>query len=212
MKNIRSLFWVSLFLLSSFLSVALDYRVFTPRESLKDGDTVSSPDKVFQLGFFSLDQEEQPQHRFLGLWYKEPFAVIWVANRNNPLYGTSGFLNMSSRGDLQLFDDEHRALGSSSSKASKIVKNPFLKILSTGNLVSSDGEEAVLWQSFDYSMDTILAGMKLGKNFKTQIEWSLSSWKTLKDPSTGEFTLSLDTRGLPQLILRKRGDPSYSYA
>ncbi|KFK29236.1 hypothetical protein AALP_AA7G107100 [Arabis alpina] len=214
MRNIRSLFWVSLFLSSSSFSLGLDYSVITPRESLKDGDTLSSPDQVFQLGFFSLDQEEQPQHRFLGLWYKEPFAVIWVANRNNPLYGTSGFLNMTSRGDLQLFDGEHRALwssSSSSSKASTTAKNPLLKILCTGNLVSSDGEEAVLWQSFDYPMDTILAGMKLGKNFKTQKEWSLSSWKTLKDPSIGEFTMSLDTRGLPQLILRKRGDPSYSY-
>lgn len=213
MRNTNSLFWVSLFLLSSSFSVALDYSVITPSESLKDGDTLSSPDQVFQLGFFSLDQEEQPQHRFLGLSYKEPFAVIWVANRNNPLYGTSGFLNLSSLGDLQLFDGEHKALwsSSSSSKASKTAKNPLLKISCSGNLVSSDGGEAVLWQSFDYPMNTILAGMKLGKNFETQKEWSLSSWKTLKDPSPGDYTLSLDTRGLPQLILKKNGDSSYSY-
>lgn len=206
---IRSLFWVSLFLLSFSFSVALDYSVITPRESLKDGDTLSSQDHVFQLGFISLDQDEQPQHRFLGLWYKEPFAIIWIANRNNPLYSTSGYLNLSSRGDLHLFDGEHRALWSSSS-SSKTAKNSYLKILCTGNLVSSDGE-VVLWQSFDDPMNTILAGMKLGKNFKTQKEWSLSSWKTLKDPSIGDFTLSLDTRGLPQLILKKKGDSSYSY-
>ncbi|CAD5329230.1 unnamed protein product [Arabidopsis thaliana] len=213
MRKTHSLFSLSLFLISSSLSVALDYNVITPKEFLKDGDTLSSPDQVFQLGFFSLDQEEQPQHRFLGLWYKEPFAVVWVANRNNPLYGTSGFLNLSSLGDLQLFDGEHKALWSSSSttKASKTANNPLLKISCSGNLISSDGEEAVLWQSFDYPMNTILAGMKLGKNFKTQMEWSLSSWKTLKDPSPGDFTLSLDTRGLPQLILRKNGDSSYSY-
>ncbi|KAG7617520.1 putative G-type lectin S-receptor-like serine/threonine-protein kinase SD1-1 RLK-Pelle-DLSV family [Arabidopsis thaliana] len=214
MREIHSLFSLSLFLISSSLSVALDYNVITPKEFLKDGDTLSSPDQVFQLGFFSLDQEEQPQHRFLGLWYMEPFAVVWVANRNNPLYGTSGFLNLSSLGDLQLFDGEHKALWSSSSsstKASKTANNPLLKISCSGNLISSDGEEAVLWQSFDYPMNTILAGMKLGKNFKTQMEWSLSSWKTLKDPSPGDFTLSLDTRGLPQLILRKNGDSSYSY-
>ncbi|CAE6173992.1 unnamed protein product [Arabidopsis arenosa] len=214
MRNTHSLFSLSLFLISSSFSVALDYSVITPREFLKDGDTLSSPDQVFQLGFFSLDQEEQPQHRFLGLWYKEPFAVVWVANRNNPLYGTSGFLNLSSLGDLQLFDGEHKALWSSSSsttKASKTANNPLLKISCSGNLISSDGKEAVLWQSFDYPMNTILAGMKLGKNFKTQKEWSLSSWKTLKDPSPGDFTLSLDTRGLPQLILRKNGDSSYSY-
>ncbi|CAH2077795.1 unnamed protein product [Thlaspi arvense] len=111
MAKIPSLFWVSLFLLSSSFSVSLDYSVITPRDSLTDGDTLSSTDDVFQLGFFSFDQEEQPQHRFLGLWYKQPYAVIWVANRNNPLYGTSGFLNLSSRGDLQLFDGEQRTLG-----------------------------------------------------------------------------------------------------
>ncbi|ESQ54545.1 hypothetical protein EUTSA_v10024431mg [Eutrema salsugineum] len=212
MEKIPSLFWVSLFLLSSSFSVSLDYSVITPRESLKDGDTLSSSDNVFQLGFFSFDQEEQPQHRFLGLWYKQPFAVVWVANRNNPLYGTSGFLNLSSRGDLKLFDGEHRALwSSSSSKASKTAKNPYLKINCTGNLLLSDEDEVLSWQSFDDPMNTILAGMKLGKNFKTQKEWSLTSWKTMKDPSTGEFTLSLDTRGFPQLILKKKGDPSYSY-
>ncbi|CAN8230312.1 unnamed protein product [Cochlearia groenlandica] len=205
---------VALFLLSSSFSVAFDYSIITPRDSLKDGDTLSSPDQVFQLGFFSFDQEEQPQHRFLGLWYKKPFAIIWVANRNNPLYGTSGFLNLTSHGDIQLLDGEHRALWSSSSSTtndSTTTKNPNLKILCTGNLVLSDGEEGVLWQSFDYPMNTILAGMKLGKNFKTQQEWSLSSWKTVKDPSPGEYTMSLDTRGLPQLILRKKGDSSYSY-
>ncbi|KAG5414119.1 hypothetical protein IGI04_001686 [Brassica rapa subsp. trilocularis] len=213
MRKIPSMFWVPLFLLSSSFSVALDYSVITPRDSLKDGDTLSSTDRVFQLGFFSFDPEEQPQHRFLCLWYKQPFAVVWVANRNNPLYGTSGFLNLSDSGDLQLFDGEHRALwsSSSSSKATKPAKNPYLKINCTGNLLLGDDEEAVLWQSFDDPMNTILAGMKLGKNFKTQQEWSLTSWKTLKDPSTGEYTLSLDTRGLPQLILRKKGDPSYSY-
>ncbi|CAN8326098.1 unnamed protein product [Cochlearia groenlandica] len=213
MKNICSLFWVSLFLFSLSFLVALDYSVITPRESLKDGDTLSSLDNVFQLGFFTLDQEANPQHRFLGLWYKEPFAIVWVANRNNPLYGKSGFLNFTSHGDLQLFDGENKALwsSSSSSNVTKTVKNPLLKVLCTGNLVSSEGEKDVLWQSFDYPVDTILAGMKLGKNLKTDKEWSLSSWKTLKDPSIGEYTLSLDTRGLPQLILKKKGDQRYSY-
>ncbi|CAF2150236.1 unnamed protein product [Brassica napus] len=82
MRKIPSMFWVPLFLLSSSFSVALDYSVITPRDSLKDGDTLSSTDRVFQLGFFSFDPEEQPQHRFLCLWYKQPFAVVWEERRS----------------------------------------------------------------------------------------------------------------------------------
>ncbi|XP_027354558.1 G-type lectin S-receptor-like serine/threonine-protein kinase At4g27290 [Abrus precatorius] len=45
--------------------------------------------------------------------------------------------------------------------------------------------------------------MKLGRNFKTGLNRHLTSWKSNSDPSSGEYTYSVDPHGLPQLFLRK---------
>jgi hypothetical protein len=51
--------------------------------------------------------------------------------------------------------------------------------------------------------------MKLGWNLRNNQSWFLTSWKSLQDPSTGEFTYKLDPRGLPQLVLRQGSDIRY---
>jgi hypothetical protein len=45
--------------------------------------------------------------------------------------------------------------------------------------------------------------MKLGINFVTRLESSLSSWKRSEDPARGEFSFLLDPNGYPQLLLTK---------
>lgn len=59
------------------------------------------------------------------------------------------------------------------------------------------------WQSFDHPCDTLLPGMKHGLNLMTNQNWFLTSWKSLQDPSSGDFTYELDPRGLLQISLRK---------
>ncbi|KAL5802688.1 hypothetical protein ACOSQ4_030993 [Xanthoceras sorbifolium] len=74
-----------------------------------------------------------------------------------------------------------------------------------------------LWQSFDYPGDTLLPGMKLGKNLVSGLEWSYTSWKSTDDPSQGNFTQMIDPRGSLQLFLKKgtetlyRAEVYYSY-
>ena len=46
--------------------------------------------------------------------------------------------------------------------------------------------------------------MKLGKNFVTGQYWFLTSWKSMDDPAKGEFSLRVDTHGLPQQVSMKR--------
>ncbi|KAI8557690.1 hypothetical protein RHMOL_Rhmol04G0029500 [Rhododendron molle] len=58
-----------------------------------------------------------------------------------------------------------------------------------------------LWQSFDYPGDTQLPGMKLGQNLNTGLDQHLTSWRTAKDPSLGEFTYGIENDGLPQLVI-----------
>ncbi|KAH7544248.1 hypothetical protein JRO89_XS15G0135800 [Xanthoceras sorbifolium] len=66
-----------------------------------------------------------------------------------------------------------------------------------------------LWQSFDYPGDTLLPGMKLGKNLVSGLEWSYTSWKSTDDPSQGNFTQMIDPRGSLQLFLKKGTETLY---
>ncbi|WJX28302.1 hypothetical protein P8452_17041 [Trifolium repens] len=45
--------------------------------------------------------------------------------------------------------------------------------------------------------------MKIGWNFKTGLNIHLSSWRNSDDPSSSEYSYSVDPRGLPQLFLQK---------
>ncbi|KAK9084975.1 hypothetical protein Sjap_025386 [Stephania japonica] len=81
----------------------------------------------------------------------------------------------------------------------------FYKLLDNGNLVLHDKNnkgDRMLWQSFDYPTDTLLPGMKLGLNLKSSFNWSLTSWKSRDDPSTGDFVLSIGGRDSPECFLR----------
>ncbi|PON53031.1 Phosphorylase kinase, gamma catalytic subunit, partial [Parasponia andersonii] len=49
--------------------------------------------------------------------------------------------------------------------------------------------------------DTLLAGMKLGWDLSSGFEQYLTSWKSDDDPSNGNFTVRMDIKGLPQIIL-----------
>ncbi|CAL5321787.1 unnamed protein product [Camellia sinensis] len=75
------------------------------------------------------------------------------------------------------------------------------QLMELGNLVVKDANDNILWQSFDYPCDTLLPGMKLGKNFTTGLERHLSSWKSSDDPARGEFTYRCDPQGYPRNIL-----------
>nr|GEV62441.1 G-type lectin S-receptor-like serine/threonine-protein kinase At4g27290 [Tanacetum cinerariifolium] len=78
--------------------------------------------------------------------------------------------------------------------------NPVAQILNTGNLVvRGNNEESFIWQSFDYPGDTYLAGMKFGKDLVSGIDRRCTPWKSIDDPSPGEYVAFIDTNGFPQL-------------
>ncbi|KDO74334.1 hypothetical protein CISIN_1g003832mg [Citrus sinensis] len=172
----------------------------TPSQSIRDGETLVSVNGTFELGFFSPGTSAK---RYLGIWYKRvsPRTVAWVANRETPLTDQSGLLNVTSKG-IVLLDGRDRIFWSSNTSIT--MKNPVVQLMDSGNLVLTDGNyNSLLWQSFDHPCDTLLPGMKLGRNFKTGMDRHLSSWKSINDPAPGEFSLWIDTHGFPQLVLRK---------
>lgn len=129
---------------------------------------------------------------------------MWVANRNNPITDKNGVLTVNNDGNLVLLNGEKSIIWSSNS--SSVPENTVAQLLDSGNLVLKENTDAssgsYTWKSFDYPLDTLLSGMKLGWNLRTGFEQYLTSWRSADDPSPGDLTYRLDITVLPQLILR----------
>ncbi|KAG9153837.1 hypothetical protein Leryth_005945 [Lithospermum erythrorhizon] len=180
---------------------ALSNTFLVPNQFIKDGQTLVSPNQTFEVGFFSPGTS---QTRYLGIWYKTtPSVIVWVANRDHPLQDSQGLLTLTNNATLLLLDNSTNVIWSSIS--SSFGANPELQLLDTGNLVIIDkkksNRESYIWQSFDFPGDTRLPGMLMGENSDTNIELSLTSWKSSDDPSPGEFSYRVENYGLPHLVL-----------
>nr|GMD96452.1 G-type lectin S-receptor-like serine/threonine-protein kinase At4g27290 [Ipomoea batatas] len=187
----------------------LGWDTISPTQSLKYGDTIVSSGGVFEMGFFS--PTNSSHNIYLGIWYSQiPIrTVVWVANRDTPLTNTSSLaVKIISPAQLALVDGNNNANSwHTNSSSSKLAPNPVAKLLDSGNLVvtdaNDDNAENLLWQSFDHPTDTLLPGMKLGRNLVTGLDTALSAWKSEKNPGNGEYKLCINPTGYPQLVLRK---------
>ncbi|KAJ9182791.1 hypothetical protein P3X46_006744 [Hevea brasiliensis] len=185
-------------LLLSQTSTSLD--TLSPGQSIKDGETLVSKGGIFELGFHRLGNSNK---RYLAIWYKEAkaFSVVWVANRETPLLDSSGVLSFSKKGLLVLLNGKNSTVWSSNKTTP--AQSLLMQLLDTGNLVVNDTQSVnYLWQSFDSPCDTLLPGMRIGRNFSTRQDRFLTSWKSANDPAPGQFSLWIDPRGFPQLVLR----------
>ncbi|XP_024976433.1 G-type lectin S-receptor-like serine/threonine-protein kinase At4g27290 isoform X2 [Cynara cardunculus var. scolymus] len=171
---------------------------------LKDGDTIISSGGFFEMGFFS---PRNSKNRYIGIWYKNipTRTVAWVANREAPVTDKSGMLKMINSGVLTIVNGKNTIVWSSNT--SRTTQNPIAQLLDSGNLVvrdKSDGKpDNFLWQSFDYPGDTLLPGMKIGKDLLSGKENYITSWKSADDPSSGDFTFGCDLHGYPHQVIKK---------
>ncbi|XP_059660593.1 G-type lectin S-receptor-like serine/threonine-protein kinase At4g27290 [Cornus florida] len=193
-----------LIFLCFFLESSIAIDTISPNQTLSDnGQTLVSSGEKFELGFFS---PWNSNSRYIGIWfYKVPQQTpVWVANKDTPIPDSSGVLTISATGNIIIFDNQTRVIIWTSNSSSPTMTNPVLQLLDTGNLVVvANGGNNYLWQSFDHPCDTLIPGMKLGWDLRTNQEWYLRSWNSLQDPSPGVYTYRLDYSGLPQLILRQ---------
>ncbi|KAJ9141474.1 hypothetical protein P3X46_032011 [Hevea brasiliensis] len=197
-----------LFLQSFILIVHLTFSscrdTIAINQTLQDGHLLISREKKFTLGFFSPGSF---RYRYLGIWYHKhkvrEQTVVWVANRNHPINGSSGVLSFNQYGNLILYSNHNQTVSVWSANVSLEVADACVaKLLDSGNLILvQDRSERIVWQSFDYPADTLLPGMKFGLNHKTGHHLFLTSWKSADDPGNGDYKFKLNPAGSPQFFL-----------
>ena len=195
-----------LFLLFSL--VVLQFSSCTSQDSIKtsqaikEGDLLISKGNNFALGFFSPGSSS---NRYLGIWYHRvpEKTVVWVANRNGPIIGSSGFLFINQYGNLVLYGHDDQKLPVWSTDVS-VEENDSCEaqLLDSGNLiVVTKRSRSIIWKSFDHPTNTLLPGMKLGLDRKLGIDRFLTSWRSADEPGTGDFSLRINPNGLPGVFL-----------
>jgi len=191
-----------------FSLIKLHFSSCTSQESLKtnqtikEGDLLISKGDIFALGFFSPGSST---NRYLGIWYHKipEQTVVWVANRNDPIIGSSGFLFINQYGNLVLYGNDDQKLPVWSTNDS-VEENDICaaQLLDSGNLILvRKSSRNIVWQSFDYPTSTHLPGMKVGLDRKLGTDRFLTSWRSADDPGIGDFSLMINPNGSPQLFL-----------
>ncbi|KAJ0983022.1 hypothetical protein J5N97_011277 [Dioscorea zingiberensis] len=192
------------FLLINLIHPSFSSDTLSPNKPLSDGQTLVSAGGTFALGFFS--PTNISKNRYVGIWYNNiPVQTfVWVANRRHPVpEASTGVLTFDTNGSLVLTTMQNSTSILWSSSPTN-MKTPVAQLLDNGNFVVRHSDEAtkhVAWQSFDHPTDTLLPGMKLGWDLTTGLNRNLTSWKSTEDPSPGDYSVSIDIRGDPQLVV-----------
>jgi len=171
-------------------------------QSLQVGQTLVSAQVIFVLCFFTIGA-----NTYLEIWYNyiKPQTIVWVANRDKPIKGGNVSLTLS-QSSLDLVDTRRGSLWSSGTLN---TNSPQAFLLEAGNLIINDTTMSrstpgqVLWRSFDHPCDTFLSGMRIGYDTSAANNGllQLRSWKSESDPSPGDYTISMDPRRMPELLL-----------
>ncbi|KAK4439266.1 G-type lectin S-receptor-like serine/threonine-protein kinase [Sesamum alatum] len=173
-------------------------------QSIRDSEVLVSNGQNFKLGFFSPVNSSQ---RYVGIMYNIPIlTVIWIANRDKPLNGSTGKVEISEDGNLVILDGQKGVVWSSNLSSS--VANCSAHLLDTGNLVLQDNLSGmVLWESFRHASDSLVQRMQIITDLRTNEKNILTSWRSPSNPALGSFTATIEPLELPQLVIWNASDP-----
>ncbi|XP_062226864.1 G-type lectin S-receptor-like serine/threonine-protein kinase At4g27290 [Phragmites australis] len=180
----------------------------TQANTLSSGDMLISQGGDFALGFFS--PTNSPKN-YIGIWYNKipELTVVWVANRDNPITTPSAKLVITNSSELLLSDSKGRTLWTTASNITSGGARAVAVLLDSGNFILQSLNGMKIWQSFDHPTDTILPTMRFVLSYKGQVVERLVAWKGLDDPSTGDFSYSLDPSSELQMLLWHNTSPYY---
>ncbi|CAH8387860.1 unnamed protein product [Eruca vesicaria subsp. sativa] len=192
------IFIIFVFILVPSSSVSANTFSATESLTISNNKTIVSRNGTFELGFFTPGSTSR---WYLGIWYKKisTRTYVWVANRDNPLTHPNATLKISDN-NLVIYDHSDTPIWSTNLTVETSRSSLVAELLANGNFVlrHDPPEEEFLWQSFDFPTDTLLPEMKLGWDKKTGFNRVLRSWRSQEDPSSGDFSTKLETRGFPE--------------
>ena len=209
-RSSRNLLLSSIFFLYKFL-LCSSHVCCSARDILKHGEwidsnkgsTLVSPGGMFELEFFTRPLQSSSPKMFVGIQYYERAkqAIVWVANRNNPIpEGSIGVFGIAEDGNLKVWDTSGIIYWSTDLENSSST-NQIVKLMDSGNLVLSDDDDESsksLWESFKHPTDTFLPGMKMDENI------TLVSWTGSGDPTSGQFEFKQDQLGVDIYTITKK--------
>ncbi|WZZ68032.1 hypothetical protein YC2023_079402 [Brassica napus] len=168
------------FVVILFPALAVSYKTLLATESLtiSSNETIVSHNETFEL---------------------EPTYGL-PTETTHCLTDPNGSLQISSDNNLVIYDHSSNTPVWSTKLTVGTSRSPLVaELLDNGNFVlRHSNNNEYLWQSFDFPTDTLLPDMKLGWDNKTGLDRVLRSWKALEDPSSGDFSTKLETRGFPE--------------
>lgn len=188
--------FVYLFLFTIFSSFS--FAEITTESPLSVGQTLSSSNGVYELGFFSFNNS---QNKYVGIWFKGiiPKVVVWVANRESPVVDSSAYLSITINGSLLLFNGKDSLVWSSGGTSTS--NGSRAKLSDKGNLIVTENVSGnTIWESFEELGDTLLPSSPLMYNLATGKKRVLTSWKSHNDPSPGNFLAQITPQEPSQLI------------
>jgi len=148
----RIVFFAYLPFFTIFMSFS--FAGITKESPFSIGQTLSSSNGVYELGFFSLNNS---QNQYPGIWFKSiiPQVVVWVANREKPVTDSAANLGISSNGSLLLSNGKHGVVWSTGDIFAS--NGSRAELTDHGNLVFIDKVSGrTLWQSFEHLGNTLL--------------------------------------------------------
>ncbi|XP_056864770.1 G-type lectin S-receptor-like serine/threonine-protein kinase At1g61480 [Raphanus sativus] len=194
------------FLLLFTMLLSFSHAAITPTSPLSIGQTLSSSDDIYELGFFS---PNNTQDQYVGIWLKGiiPQVVVWVANRKDPVTDSPANLTISSNGSLLLLNGKDGVVWSTGGTFAS--NGSRAELSNAGNLIITENVSGrILWESFEHLGNTLLPFSTLTYNLTTGEKQVLTSWKSDTDPSPGDFVV-LITPQVPSQLFTKRGSAPY---
>nr|VDC76652.1 unnamed protein product [Brassica rapa] len=197
--------FTSLLLFTMFSGIS--FAGITTESPLSIGQTLSSSNEIYELGFFS--PPDNSQNQYVGIWFKGiiPRVVVWVANREKPVTDSTAHLAININGSLLLLDGKHGVVWST--RESSASNRSRAELSDEGNLIVTDNVSGRrLWESFENLGDTLLPFSPLTYNLATGEKRVLTSWKSYTDPSLGDVVAHI-TPQVPSQLFTMRGSTPY---
>ncbi|KAK3433236.1 hypothetical protein EUGRSUZ_D00775 [Eucalyptus grandis] len=143
--------------------------VIIATELIQDPGSIASSGGLYKLGCFSPNGSV---NWYVGIWHNgiSAYSVLWVANCDKPILGSTGAMMISDDSNLVLMNGKKEVIWSSNVSTLNKLKCQNIRLRKhclAQSLSPVANDSDVLWQSFDHMSNLFLAKRKLSSNIGT---------------------------------------------